>query len=143
MADKFSKKKRSQIMAAVKSKGNKATEIRFVQILRKNKISGWRRNFKLFGHPDFVFPNFQIAVFIDGCFWHGCPKHLRRPSDNRKYWTQKILRNRKRDKLVVKNLRQAGWQVIRIWEHELSVANRIARRVIFALEAKINLHAKK
>jgi DNA mismatch endonuclease (patch repair protein) len=116
-------------MAAVKSKGNKATEIKFTSILRKNKITGWRRNFKLFGHPDFVFPIFQIAVFIDGCFWHGCPKHLRKPSSNKKYWAQKILRNQRRDKFVTKNLRQTGWRVARIWEHDLKNESRVVSRL--------------
>lgn len=119
MADVFSKQKRSLIMAAVKSKGNKATELKFASILRRNKICGWRRNLPVMGNPDFVFPKFRIAVFVDGCFWHGCPKHLRRPKANDSYWRRKILRNQNRDRQVNRLLRRAGWRVLRVWEHEL------------------------
>lgn len=83
MADTFDKAKRSQIMAAVRSTRNKATEIKLLKILRDHRITGWRRNQKLFGKPDFVFLNSKLAVFVDGCFWHGCRKHLRIPTDNR------------------------------------------------------------
>jgi DNA mismatch endonuclease (patch repair protein) len=129
MADVISKKQRSQIMAAIKSKGNKATEIKLAGIFQKNKIVGWRRNFPLFGNPDFVFPKSRLAVFVDGCFWHGCPKHFRKPKDNRKYWHEKILRNQKRDRLVTKTLRKIGWRVLRIWEHELKNEVRLVFRV--------------
>jgi DNA mismatch endonuclease (patch repair protein) len=114
MADVVSKKKRSQIMAAVKSKGNKATELKLISIFRANGIIGWRRNQKLAGNPDFVFHKECIALFVDGCFWHGCPKHFRKPSDNRKYWHEKILRNQKRDRLVTKALRRAGCPVLTV-----------------------------
>ena len=129
MADVVSKKKRSQIMAAIKSKGNKATEIKLAGIFRQNKIVGWRRNHHLFGNPDFAFPKLRLAVFVDGCFWHGCPKHFRKPKDNRKYWHEKILRNQKRDRLVTKTLRSSGWRVLRIWEHELKNETRLVSRV--------------
>lgn len=129
MPDVFSRTKRSQIMAAIKSKGNKATEIKLAEIFRKNKITGWRRNLPLFGNPDFAFPKCHLAVFVDGCFWHGCPRHFRKPSDNRKYWREKILRNQKRDRLVTRTLRSAGWRVLRIWEHELKNEMRIVSRV--------------
>jgi DNA mismatch endonuclease (patch repair protein) len=135
MADVFSKKKRSQIMAAIKSKGNKATEIKLAGIFHQNKIAGWRRNFQLFGNPDFAFPKHRLAIFVDGCFWHGCPKHFRRPSDNRKYWREKILRNQKRDQLVTKILRIAGWQVFRIWEHSLKTPDLVVKRIKSLLSA--------
>lgn len=129
MADVVSKRKRSQIMAAIKSKGNKATEIRLAGIFRQYKIVGWRRHLRLFGNPDFAFPKHHLAVFVDGCFWHGCPKHFRKPSDNRKYWHEKILRNQHRDRIVTKTLRRAGWRVLRIWEHELKNKTRLVSRV--------------
>jgi DNA mismatch endonuclease (patch repair protein) len=129
MADVVSKKRRSQIMASIKSKGNKATEIKLAGIFRKNIIVGWRRNFDLFGNPDFAFPKHRLAVFVDGCFWHGCPKHFRKPMDNRKYWHEKILRNHRRDRLVTKTLRSSGWRVLRIWEHELKNETRLVSRV--------------
>jgi DNA mismatch endonuclease (patch repair protein) len=106
-------------MAAIRSKGNKTTEVKLASIFRKQKIRGWRRNFSLFGNPDFVFPKRRLAIFVDGCFWHGCPKHLRKPKGNRKFWREKVLRNRKRDRTVTRHLGRAGWRVLRIWEHEL------------------------
>ena len=116
-------------MAAVKSKGNKATEIKLASILRKNRIKGWRRSVTLFGSPDFVFRKERLAVFVDGCFWHGCPRHLRRPKDNKGYWRKKLSRNQSRDKLVTKTLRNAGWRVLRIWEHELKDVPKLVSRV--------------
>ena len=82
MTDVFSKKKRSQVMAAIRSKGNKTTELRLASILRAHGISGWRRHQPLFGKPDFVFRRERLAVFVDGCFWHGCPQAL--PNASRK-----------------------------------------------------------
>jgi DNA mismatch endonuclease (patch repair protein) len=77
MADVFSKKKRSEIMAAVKSTNNKNTELKLISIFRTNKIIGWRRAQRLPGNPDFVFHRERLAVFVDGCFWHGCKRHCR------------------------------------------------------------------
>jgi len=117
--DTFSKTERSRIMACVKSKNNKSTELQFISILKKEGVSGWRRNYPLIGKPDFVFPLLRIALFIDGCFWHGCPLHCRMPSSNINYWNAKIERNQFRDKEVNKILKIKKWQVIRIWEHEI------------------------
>jgi DNA mismatch endonuclease (patch repair protein) len=129
MADAISKTTRSQVMAAVRSNGNKATEIKFISLLRKNRITGWHRNSRLFGKPDFVFHHERLAVFVDGCFWHGCPRHLRRPKSNQKYWSEKIARNEKRDRLVTRKLRQLGWHVVRIWSHELPDETGVTRRL--------------
>jgi len=114
MADTFTKEKRSQIMRAVKSKGNKSTEVKLVYLFKKYKIIGWRRNYKLFGNPDFVFPQKKIAVFADGCFWHGHSCRKIKPVDNRQYWDSKIKRNKKRDLFVNSILTTKGWRVIRI-----------------------------
>jgi DNA mismatch endonuclease (patch repair protein) len=110
MTDTFSKQKRSQIMRAVKSKGNKSTEERLVQIFKRRKITGWRRNYKLLGHPDFVFPKQRIAVFADGCFWHGHGCRNLSPSDNANYWRTKIQRNVARDQNIVCELKKQGWE---------------------------------
>lgn len=67
--------------------------------------------------PDIVFPSRRIAVFIDGCFWHGCPEHGNVPTANSSYWGPKLERNRRRDRLVDERLDLAGWGVLRIWEH--------------------------
>jgi len=71
--------------------------------------------------PDFVFRAQRVAVFVDGCFWHGCPRHATRPKQNRKFWDAKIARNRARDRKVSRTLRAAGWSVLRIWECALTV----------------------
>ncbi len=86
--------------------------------------------------PDFVFPKSRTAVFVDGCFWHGCPKHGTQPKGNRAFWKNKFARNIARDLLVTRTLRRAGWRVLRIWEHELARKNeiRLLRRIQRALK---------
>jgi DNA mismatch endonuclease, patch repair protein len=81
------------------------------------------RGSKLTGRPDFVFPKLKLAVFVDGCFWHGCPKHGTRPKANAGFWLAKITGNKARDRRVNRLLRAEGWRVLRIWEHELSRKN--------------------
>lgn len=119
MADTLSKRKRSELMSKIRGKGNKTTELRLVQIMRKLRISGWRRNYPLFGKPDFVFPSMRVAVFVDGCFWHACPEHCKVPKSNVEFWRGKLERNAARDSLVTEALSSAGWSVVRIWEHDL------------------------
>jgi len=104
-------------MASVKSRDTKSTELKFISILKEKGITGWRRNYQLTGKPDLVFPRLKIAVFIDGCFWHGCPSHCRMPSSNVKYWNNKIGKNKIRDKQITKALKMKSWKIIRIWEH--------------------------
>lgn len=84
---------------------------------------------------DIVFPRRRVAIFVDGCFWHGCPDHCRVPTNNREYWAAKIARNRLRDQSVSAMLERAGWHVLRIWEHELSSA--AIKRVETALSADV------
>jgi DNA mismatch endonuclease (patch repair protein) len=81
------------------------------------------------GRPDFVFKKQSLALFIDGCFWHGCLKCNLRPKTNIKYWAKKIQRNRNRDKIVKKQLEQEGWTVIRIWEHQLDNFYWLVRKI--------------
>lgn len=120
--DTVSSDKRSIIMARVRSKGNKATELKVIKFLREKKLKGWRRNSTLPGKPDFIYPKLRVAIFVDGCFWHGCKKHCRLPSSNKGYWIAKIERNKTRDKDVSKKLKILGWQVIRLWEHEIGTS---------------------
>lgn len=134
MADMFSKRKRSEVMAAIHSSGNKETELTLVQILRMNHITGWRRHMAVFGNPDFVFPKARLVIFVDGCFWHACPKHFRMPKSNKSYWEAKIARNKKRDRLVMKSLKEKGWRVLRIWQHQLRHEKAVVRRLRTALE---------
>jgi DNA mismatch endonuclease (patch repair protein) len=120
--DVFSRKKRSAVMSGIRSRNNLSTEQKFIGFLRASKITGWRRNFKLMGKPDFVFLIPRIVVFIDGCFWHKCPYcydgHV--PRQNKKYWNAKLNNNLKRDRRVNDNLRRLGWRVFRIRECSLS-----------------------
>jgi DNA mismatch endonuclease (patch repair protein) len=74
---------------------------------------------KLPGRPDIAFMGKKVAVFVDGCFWHGCPNHGRIPSDKIGYWAAKIQRNKDRDERVNIELSRMGWVVLRFWEHEL------------------------
>lgn len=119
MTDTFSKTQRAEIMRAVKSKGNKSTEVKLIGIFKSLHMTGWRRNYKLIGHPDFVFPGKRVALFADGCFWHGHGCRNVTPSDNAEYWKRKIERNKKRDRAVNNELVQKGWKVVRLWECEI------------------------
>lgn len=119
MTDIWSKQKRSEVMSLIRSRGNKATELRLIEIFREYGITGWRRNQSLLGKPDFTFRRERVVVFVDGCFWHGCPKCYKRPGSNREFWDTKIAANRKRDRYVNRELRKLGWQVVRIWQHQM------------------------
>lgn len=119
MADIFDKAKRSEIMKKVRSKNNKSTELKLIQIFKENNIHGWRRNYKVKGHPDFVFLNKKIAIFVYGCFWHGHDCRNTKPKDNQEYWDKKRERNMKHDKEITEYFENRGWTVIRIWECEL------------------------
>jgi DNA mismatch endonuclease, patch repair protein len=121
--DSFTPQKRSEIMSAIHSKGNKSTEIRLIESFKRLSIKGWRRNYGTYGHPDFVFPKARLIVFADGCFWHGHNCRNTKPSTNITYWQNKIANNRRRDKEVAKYLRKEGWVVVRIWECEIKSHN--------------------
>jgi DNA mismatch endonuclease (patch repair protein) len=84
--------------------------------------------------PDLVFPRERVAVFLDGCFWHGCPQHGSLPKTNAEYWMSKIARNQARDRNLNEVLRLHGWTVVRVWEHEDAVeaATRIRAIVVAA-----------
>lgn len=134
--DVFTREKRSAVMARIRGTGNKDTELRLMAIFRRCGITGWRRGSKLSGRPDFVFPKARLAVFVDGCFWHGCPRHATWPKNNAEFWRTKILGNQKRDRAVNRLLKKTGWRVLRIWEHELTrkADARTVRRIVRALE---------
>lgn len=127
MADVHTKEQRSRNMAAIRSRGNKSTEIALATLLRQQNITGWRRHYKkLPGTPDFVFPQKQIAVFVEGCFWHGCPKCKPSPKSNVGYWKNKIENNIRRDKKNRALIKKRGWIVIRVWEHQLKSPKRLS-----------------
>ena len=110
--------KRSEIMSKVKNKGNKSTEQAFLSLLKMYKIEGWTQQYDILGTPDFAFPKINLAIFIDGSFWHGGPDS-KLPKTNKKFWADKIEKNRKRDRKVNRSLRQEGWGVLRIWDKDL------------------------
>src|SRR6267142_4723879 len=97
MSDWLTHEQRSRNMASIRSTGNSTTERRLVALLRTAQLSGWRRHVPLPGRPDFVFPAQRVAVFVDGCFWHGPPVLCRLPSSNRTYSVTKIEGNKRRD----------------------------------------------
>lgn len=122
MADVFSKKKRSAVMAAIKSRGTRTTEVALRKLLRKSGIIGWRANLRsLPGTPDFAFRSVKVAIFVDGCFWHGCKICVRqlKPATNVGFWKKKIENNKRRDNKVSRQLRRMGWAALRIWEHDI------------------------
>jgi DNA mismatch endonuclease, patch repair protein len=111
---------RSHNMRAIKSRGNNTTERRLRAYLIRSGISGWSLQIlPELGSPDFVFFKHKVAVFVDGCFWHGCPRCGHIPKTNSNYWKQKIYRNRCRDRKIAGVARTKGFTVIRIWECRL------------------------
>lgn len=131
MADVFTPEKRSDVMSRIRGRGNRDTELKLARLFRVHHVTGWRRqqrvrvrvknrSAELTVHPDFIFPSLHVAVFVDGCFWHGCPKHSKIPENNRDFWMDKLSANKSRDRLVNRAMRQVGWQIIRIWEHDLA-----------------------
>ena len=140
--DTFTPAARSRIMAKVKSAHNRSTE----KIVRASLVArgarGWRMHARdLPGRPDFVFDREKVAVFVDGCFWHGCPRCYRRPQSSRIYWDAKIAANKRRDRLAAARLRRMGWSAIRVWEHSLkdlaAAMARIMRKIDARSESKI------
>jgi len=118
--DNVSRAVRSRTMSAVKSRGNRSTEVVLRARLVRAAVRGWRLHARdVPGCPDFVFDERRVAVFVDGCFWHGCPSCHRPPSSNQEYWTAKVTRNCARDRRNTRLLRRDGWKVLRVWEHEL------------------------
>ncbi|MCH8804457.1 MAG: very short patch repair endonuclease [Planctomycetes bacterium] len=123
-------------MSRVRSRGNNTTELRLASLLRHSGLSGWRRHQPLPGRPDFVWPKLRVAVFVDGCFWHGhnCGKNIS-PKTNAAAWQTKISGNKARDRRVTRLLRDRGWLVLRIWECRLSRQHtRCIRRIELALD---------
>ncbi len=119
MTDNLTVATRSRVMAATKGRGNLSTEVPLARALRKLRITGWRRHASLPGRPDFAFRKQRLAIFVDGCFWHGCPEHCRIPQSHAAYWIDKIGKNVARDKELRRRLKLEGWTALRFWEHEI------------------------
>ena len=135
MPDIYTRSARSRLMSRVCAQHNESTELRLIALLREYRITGWRRGAPLPGKPDFVFRAHKVAVFVDGCFWHGCPRHGRVPTSHVEYWAPKLARNAARDRSVTHALRASGWTVLRVWECALarSRAGRTVARIARAL----------
>ncbi len=150
MADIFTIKKRSEVMSRIHGKGNRSTEIELLQIFRDYRIFGWRRQNQISllrdnsiessnrkyanrkkVRPDFIFPKLKLAIFVDGCFWHSCPIHQSKPNRNSAFWEKKFRSNKRHDRIVNKLLHENGWNVLRIWEHELlkTKRSRLMKRI--------------
>jgi len=118
MTDVLTKEQRAYNMSKIRGK-NTAPEIKLRKLLWSEGIRGYRIHFKLPGKPDIVFTKKKIAIFIDGCFWHKCPVCFQEPETRKEFWMKKILSNIDRDVKVNTQLKEKGWTVIRIWEHEI------------------------
>jgi DNA mismatch endonuclease (patch repair protein) len=107
-------------MRAVTAKGNATTEARLRLMLVRAGIRGWKlHTSSLIGKPDFYFPQQRLVLFVDGCFWHSCPRCGHLPRRNRAYWSEKLRRNKERDLLYTRMLRSQGYKVLRLWECQL------------------------
>jgi DNA mismatch endonuclease (patch repair protein) len=155
MPDILSPKQRSERMARVKSRGNASTEIALARAFRRSGVRGWRRHVRVSMEtvrgaggggggrhatvrPDFVFRAERVAVFVDGCFWHACPRHGTSPRGNAVFWRTKLEANRRRDRTTTAALRRRGWKVIRFWEHDVRQRpDTCARRVERLLGANV------
>ena len=120
MTDSLSSQERSRLMAKVRGSGNRSTEGEVERVLRECQIRGWVKHpHRIAGRPDFYFKKSRVVVFVDGCFWHACPKCGRIPKSRREFWAAKIDQNRRRDQRVGRFLRSEGYHVLRVWEHSL------------------------
>lgn len=117
MADTISKEQRSKNMKAIRSQSE--LENLFSKYLWNQGLRFRKNVRKLKGSPDIAIQKYKIVIFVDSCFWHGCPLHFKRPKSNQEFWDKKITRNRERDKEVNEYYIQQGWNIRRIWEHEI------------------------
>lgn len=117
---------RSRTMSAVRSRGNRSTEMVLRMAMVQRGIRGWvMHDRSVPGTPDFFFPKRKVAVFVDGCFWHACPKCGTTPKTRTAFWVAKFERNKERDQRNKRLLRKQGITVVRVWEHQLvSLAQR-------------------
>jgi DNA mismatch endonuclease (patch repair protein) len=129
---------RSRMMSAIRAKNTRSTERALRSALMRAGIKGWQLHpDHLLGKPDVYFPKHGLAIFVDGCFWHFCPRCGHIPRTRQPFWKAKIERNRQRDQRTRRSLTRTGINVIRIWEHELrSEAN--TARVINKIRKKLS-----
>ena len=134
--DTVSPEVRSRVMARVRSQRNRSTEWRLRASLVRAGVRGWKLSPNgILGKPDFAFRKQRLLLFVDGCYWHGCSKCYRRPSSHEEYWDRKVARNRERDRRTTAQLKQDGWRVLRIWEHQLGAMDAVLRGITLALKS--------
>ena len=123
---------RSKNMQAIRSRGNRSTEVCLRLALVRAGLKGWTvRPAGILGSPDFGFLTQKVAIFADGCFWHGCPRCGHAPiTSNASFWVEKVARNKMRDRRISAKLRRTGWHVLRFWEHELRSPQGVVERII-------------
>jgi DNA mismatch endonuclease (patch repair protein) len=141
MGDNLKPADRRKTMQAVKGKGTRL-EKRLFAMLAGMGLKGWKQNVeRITGKPDVAFISQRVAVFVDGCFWHGCPYCRRKlPKTNRAYWVRKIKRNVALAQSHNRRLRRDGWTVIRVWEHEMGDTAKIKARILRALRRQEVTH---
>jgi DNA mismatch endonuclease (patch repair protein) len=128
---------RSHTMSKIRGKGNRTTEVRLRYALVRAGISGWKMHATMDGRPDFYFADHKLALFVDGCFWHGCIHCGHIPHTNRAFWRAKIARNRMRARRWDRKLRAQGVVVRHIWECQLkNDLTRVMRRLTRILKAR-------
>jgi DNA mismatch endonuclease (patch repair protein) len=131
--DCFSPEQRSALMSRVRQKDTKpevllrkALWARGIRYRKQQKVDGVR--------PDLVIKRFSLAIFVDGCFWHGCPTHYTSPASNATFWQNKIEKNRRRDQMNNQNLAAKGWTILRIWECEIETdLDRAVQKILDAI----------
>jgi DNA mismatch endonuclease, patch repair protein len=115
--DKITKETRSENMRAIKSQSK--LENRVSTALWKMGFRFRKNDKTLFGKPDISIKKYKVVIFIDSCFWHACPEHGNMPKTNIEFWSKKLERNKNRDIIVQSHYREKGWNILRIWEHEI------------------------
>lgn len=135
MTDVLTPDQRSYNMSRIRSV-NTGPEVKLRALLYAEGLRGYRLHSKISGRPDIVFTRKRVAVFIDGCFWHGCPRCFKLPATRVAFWKQKIEANIARDAAINADLRKAEWKVLRIWEHDLRKRpERVVQRILKTLSA--------
>lgn len=124
-------------MSKVKSKDSKI-ELALRKLLTERGLRFKKNSSNHFGKPDIVFSSKKVAIFLDSCFWHGCGRHCRLPATNKKFWKEKISRNKKRDASVNREYKKTGWLAMRVWEHELKKnGEKVASTIVAAVNKRV------
>ena len=116
LMDRVNKDVRSKIMSAIRSK-HTSPEVLFRKALRAKRVK-YRLHYGK-ENIDIAIPGKKLAIFVDGCFWHSCPKHSHYPKSNRAFWLKKLRRNKARDSVQNKRFKKNGWKIMRFWEHDV------------------------